>query len=152
MKNQTKLWLGAVLAACLEVGASLDWNSLSHSSTDLNTDFDALAKPILIDVADDGWTNAAAARHALPALKNLLEDPAHKEAFAGARYLGKLKSYSGIGYIQHSGLFQSPNDANRSTSVVANAVFEHGRAKITIDLVRSGDQWVLAGLYARPVT
>ena len=142
MKTYKDIALVAVCVALVAGIAFFGWHFFSGKYEEFN----AVAKPIIADVADSGWSNEALARHASPALKRQVDDPAHKDALAALRPLGRLKTYEGVRSFN-----QNTRDGTTTVSLAAEAEFEHGKANVVMSLSWVQDHWNLDSFYVKKI-
>ena len=142
MKSIRDIVLVGVCLAIVAVPGYFGWHYFSGKYAE----FDAVAQPIIGDVADSGWSNEAVARHASPKLKILLDDPAHKDALAAVRQLGKLKAFQGV-----QGFNETTGGGKTTASLNADAEFEHGKANVSLSLSWIDDGWSLDSFYAQAI-
>ena len=135
----------ALVGVCVALVAGIAFFGWSFFSGKFD-EFNAVAKPIIVDVADSGWSNEAVGRHASPALKRLLDDPAHKDALAALRPLGRLKAYQGVQSFK-----QNTGGGTTTASLDAEAEFEHGKANVSMTLSWIKDGWNLDSFHAKTI-
>jgi len=85
LKTYKDIALVAVCVALVAGIAFFGWHFFSGKYEEFN----AVAKPIIVDVADSGWSNEAVGRHASPALKRQVDDlPTRMRSLPCARWAG----------------------------------------------------------------
>ena len=105
------------------------------------TAFDRLSRPILVDLAEQGWTARALETYAGEANAVRLAQGPLAEAFDKLRALGKVTKISAM-----SGFKENVTPASGMAVVVREVTFEKGKARIELDFVWKDDRWQLDDL------
>ena len=107
-------------------------------------EFNGVSREVLADVADNGWSKEAMLRHASPALKRWLDDPAHGGAFAPLQSFGKLRSFGGV-----SSFNENFSGASSSATLAADAEFAAGPSHVDMALSWVGSGWAVDSIHVQ---
>jgi len=105
------------------------------------TAFDRLSRPILVDLAEQGWTARALEAYAGEANAVRLAQGPLVDAFDKLRALGKITKIAGM-----SGFKENVTPASGMAVVVRDVTFEKGKARIELDFLWKDGRWQLEDL------
>jgi len=105
-------------------------------------EFEKLTRPMLIDLADKGWTTTALRKYAAPAFATQLDATPQFPAFDVLRQLGKVSSF---GYV--TGFRQNSTPTSSTATVTRSLTCEKGTANLQLDYIWGSDRWQLQGFH-----
>jgi len=142
---RTKLLIG-MLAGAIALG-SLGYGGYRGVSSAFawiqaeQTAFDRLSRPILVDLAEQGWTARALETYAGEANAIRLAQGPLASAFDRLRGFGKVTKIAAM-----SGFRENVTPASGMAVVVREVTFEKGKARIELDFVWKEKRWQLEDL------
>ena len=109
-------------------------------------EFDALSKPIILDLVDKGWQPDAVRHYATPGYAATLGTTS--ALFDTLRELGKVTSFSSRLVLEKKDTGRNGTVETRTAAVARDITFEKGERRVELDFLWQDKQWRLSGVQA----